>query len=68
MYADHFGLRELPFSLTPNTRFFMGLSSHQEALNLLLIALSSGDGFIKVVGEVGTGEDVALSQTAEYVR
>lgn len=56
MYAEHFGLRELPFTLTPNTRFFLNLASHQEALNLMLVALHSGDGFIKVVGEVGTGK------------
>lgn len=56
MYIDHFGMRELPFTLTPNTRFFLQLPTHQEALNLLLIALGSGDGFIKVVGEVGTGK------------
>jgi len=56
MYIEHFGMRELPFTLTPNTRFFLQLPTHQEALNLLLVALSSGDGFIKVVGEVGTGK------------
>lgn len=56
MYIDHFGMRELPFTLTPNTRFFLQLPTHQEALNLLLVALGSGDGFIKVVGEVGTGK------------
>jgi MSHA biogenesis protein MshM len=56
MYIDHFGMRELPFTLTPNTHFFLQLPTHQEALNLLLVALGSGDGFIKVVGEVGTGK------------
>lgn len=56
MYNEHFGLRELPFTLTPNTRFFLNLPSHQEAMNLMLVALHSGDGFIKVVGEVGTGK------------
>ncbi|WP_372740035.1 ExeA family protein [Neptunomonas sp.] len=56
MYIDHFGMRELPFTLTPNTRFFLQLPTHQEALNLLLVALGSGDGFIKVVGQVGTGK------------
>jgi MSHA biogenesis protein MshM len=56
MYTEYFGLREPPFTLTPNTRFFLSFPSHQEALNLLLIALGSGDGFVKVVGEVGTGK------------
>ncbi len=56
MYTEHFGFRELPFSITPDTQFFFGHSSYQEALNTLLIAVRSGEGFIKVVGEVGTGK------------
>ncbi|WP_286240538.1 ExeA family protein [Neptuniibacter halophilus] len=56
MYTEHFGLNELPFSLTPNTHFFLNLPTHHEALNLILVALAGGDGFVKVVGEVGTGK------------
>ncbi|MDH4134353.1 MAG: AAA family ATPase [Gammaproteobacteria bacterium] len=56
MYADHFGFRELPFGITPDTQFFFGHSGYQEALNTLLVAARSGEGFIKVVGEVGTGK------------
>lgn len=56
MYLQHFGLAEPPFTLTPDTGFFFGHGSHQEALNVLLVALRSGEGFIKVTGEVGTGK------------
>ncbi len=56
MYLEHFGLREYPFSLTPDTGYFYAFPRHQEALNVLLVALSSGEGFIKVTGEVGTGK------------
>ena len=56
MYLYHFGLRELPFTLTPNTNFYLGLEPHHEALAVLLTALKAGEGFIKVVGEVGTGK------------
>lgn len=56
MYLYHFGLQELPFTLTPNTNFFLGLSPHHEALAVLMTALKTGEGFIKVVGEVGTGK------------
>jgi MSHA biogenesis protein MshM len=56
MYQRFFGLREPPFSLTPDTAFFFGNSSHREALNSLLFALQMGEGFIKVIGEVGTGK------------
>ena len=56
MYTAHYGLAELPFTITPDTHFFFGHSSYQEALNTLLVAARTGEGFIKVVGEVGTGK------------
>ncbi|RIX46933.1 MAG: AAA family ATPase [Rhodocyclales bacterium GT-UBC] len=56
MYLDHFGLSELPFGITPDTGFTVITRSHQEALNTLLVALNSGEGFIKITGEVGTGK------------
>lgn len=56
MYLEHFKLKELPFSLTPNVEFFCHLRGHQEALNTLLFSLNSGEGFIKIVGEVGSGK------------
>ncbi len=56
MYLEQFGLREFPFSLTPDTSFFFACSNYQEALNTLLVAARSGEGFIKIVGEVGNGK------------
>ncbi|MEH6557953.1 MAG: AAA family ATPase [Oceanicoccus sp.] len=56
MYTAHFNLKEQPFGLTPNTAFFLNAKGHREALNMLQVALASGEGFIKVVGEVGTGK------------
>jgi MSHA biogenesis protein MshM len=56
MYKLHFGLRELPFSITPDTSFFFACSNYQEALNTLLVATKNGEGFIKITGEVGTGK------------
>jgi MSHA biogenesis protein MshM len=56
MYLEHFGLRETPFSLTPDTSFFFACSSYQEALNTLLVAARNGEGFIKITGEVGNGK------------
>ncbi|WP_102794493.1 ExeA family protein [Bowmanella denitrificans] len=56
MYLYHFGLRELPFTLTPNTSYYFGLPSHKQAIEVLTLALKTGEGFIKVTGEVGTGK------------
>ena len=62
MYKEHFGLGEAPFTLTPDTGFFYNRGSHREALNVLLVALQSGEGFIKVTGEVGTGKTLLCRQ------
>ncbi len=56
MYRQHFGLVEHPFSLTPDTQFFFNSQSHREVLSTLLLALRHSEGFIKIVGEVGTGK------------
>ncbi|MGE5470333.1 MAG: ExeA family protein [Bacteroidota bacterium] len=56
LYLAHFGLHEAPFGITPDTEFIYATRSHQEGVNTLLIALRSGEGFIKITGEVGTGK------------
>ena len=55
-YLKHFGLRELPFGITPDTSYFFACRSIQEALNTLVVAVGNGEGFIKITGEVGTGK------------
>ncbi len=56
MYERYYGLREKPFNLTPDTDFYFNSLPHQDALNVLLVAIHGGDGFIKLTGEVGTGK------------
>lgn len=56
MYKEHFRLREPPFSLTPDPSYYFNHAGHQQALNVLLVALRSGEGFVKITGEVGTGK------------
>lgn len=56
MYLEHFKIKEQPFKLTPNTNFYCGLLTHESALNVLLVGLQNGEGFIKVTGEVGSGK------------
>nr|WP_295777383.1 AAA family ATPase [Rhodoferax sp.] len=62
MYLGHFSLREAPFSITPDSSFFYPHESAQAALNTLLVALRSGEGFLKIVGEVGCGKTVLCRQ------
>lgn len=56
MYKEHFSLQSKPFGSTPDADFLVGLNGHNEALNVLLVALDSGEGFVKIIGEVGTGK------------
>lgn len=56
MYLEHFGLKEWPFGITPDIDFTYQAPSHDEALTTLRLALATGEGFVKVTGEVGTGK------------
>jgi general secretion pathway protein A len=56
MYTAHYGLREKPFSLTPDPRYLFLSASHREALAHVLYGIDQGEGFIAVTGEVGTGK------------
>lgn len=62
MYLGHFSLREAPFSITPDTDFYFAHDQAQATLNTLLLALRSGEGFLKVVGELGCGKTVLCRQ------
>ncbi len=55
-FQHFYGVKEMPFSLVPNTQFYLALPSHNECFNMLMFSIASGDGFIKVTGEVGTGK------------
>ena len=67
MYLSFFNLQEMPFSLTPNTEFYCALEPHNEALKVLLSALSMGEGFIKVTGEVGTGKTLICRKLINHL-
>lgn len=56
MYTQYFNMSEVPFALLPDTSFFYESDSYKEALNVLLVSIRSGEGFVKVTGEVGTGK------------
>ncbi|MDX1625219.1 MAG: AAA family ATPase [Wenzhouxiangellaceae bacterium] len=56
MYESHFGLVSLPFGLTPDLALRWPEPSQEAALDTLRVALDQGEGFVKVVGEVGLGK------------
>ncbi|MGE0086677.1 MAG: ExeA family protein [Desulfococcaceae bacterium] len=56
MYEKFFGFKERPFQLVPNPAYLFLSRSHEEALAHLTYAVSQGDGFVEITGEVGTGK------------
>jgi general secretion pathway protein A len=56
MYKNFFGFKERPFKLVPNPAYLYLSRSHEEALAHLTYAISQGDGFVEITGEVGTGK------------
>ncbi|MBA3661731.1 MAG: AAA family ATPase [Gammaproteobacteria bacterium] len=65
MYQEFFQLQAMPFNLTPNPNFFCQLKGHQDALETLLFCIQSGEGFIKIVGEVGAGKTLLCRKLLE---
>jgi general secretion pathway protein A len=65
MYQSFYGLRELPFELTPNPRFMFLTPRHQEALSNLQYGLSTAKAITVLLGEAGTGKTTLLHAAFE---
>ena len=74
MYLEHYGLREPPFSITPDPRFVFLSERHRDALAHLShgVGQGGGSGFVQLTGEVGTGKTtisrLLLEQLPENTR
>ena len=55
-YMQFYGLKEEPFTITPNPRFLYLSAKHREALNHLLYGIHERKGFVQLTGEVGAGK------------
>ncbi len=56
MYYDYFGLKQAPFKITPDTSLFFPGGDRGAILDALIYAIVSGEGIVKLVGEVGSGK------------
>lgn len=65
MYQRFYGLRELPFELTPNPRYLYLTPRHREALSNLQYGLSSAKAVTVLIGEAGTGKTTLLRGALE---
>ncbi|NKB45863.1 MAG: AAA family ATPase [Alphaproteobacteria bacterium] len=55
-YLAHFGLKEHPFTLTPNTNQYFPIDTHVEIIQSIQFGIARNTGILKVVGDVGTGK------------
>jgi MSHA biogenesis protein MshM len=55
-YLAHFGLKEHPFTLTPNTNQYFPIEKHVEIVQSIHFGIARNTGILKVVGDVGTGK------------
>ena len=60
MYEAHFGLREAPFAITPDPRFFYLTRWHRDALAYLHYGIEERKGFLVLTGEVGVGKTLVV--------
>ncbi|SGY82588.1 ExeA family protein [Moritella viscosa] len=65
MYTEFFHLKEMPFSIAPDPRFFFMSDRHKEALTHLTYGLQGAGGFVMLTGEVGTGKTTVSRALAE---
>ncbi|MFN8543424.1 MAG: AAA family ATPase [Candidatus Binatia bacterium] len=65
MYTQHFGLRELPFNITPDPRFLYLNDCYQEAIAALGYGIESRKGFLSLIGEAGTGKTTLLRRVLD---
>src|ERR1035441_6363298 len=68
MYHTHFGLREEPFGVTPDRRFFYQTAQHREAVATLFYAMEQRRGFALLLGRAGLGKTSVLFTLAKILK
>ena len=65
MYLEFYGLKEMPFGLTPDPRYIFKTESHLEMLATVRYSIEHNKGLVVVTGEVGTGKTTTLRAALE---
>ena len=60
MYMEFYGLKEKPFSLTPDPTFLYYSQAHRRAVAFLKYGLQESKGFLQLTGPVGSGKTTLL--------
>lgn len=62
MYLDHFGLKDYPFRLTPDTDYLYMSPSHSRAISYMEYAVFNQEGFVVITGEIGSGKTTLIQK------
>ncbi len=62
MYTEFYGLKDEPFLLTPDHRFYYESRVHGQAMAHLMYGLNRGEGFIVITGDVGAGKTTIVQR------
>jgi type II secretory pathway predicted ATPase ExeA len=68
MFHTHFGLREEPFGVTPDRRFFYQTPQHGEAVATLFYAIQQRRGFALLLGRAGLGKTSILFTLVQILK
>ena len=61
MYLNHFNLKEKPFNVSPDSRFFWVSEKHKEGLAAFKYAILEDKGFLLLTGDIGTGKTLLIN-------
>src|ERR1700735_933001 len=68
MYNSFFSLRESPFNVNVDPRFFCPTRQTEETLQKLAYGIQNRKGLILLTGEVGTGKTMMINQLLDWLR
>ena len=68
MYNSFFHLRESPFNVNVDPRFFYPTRQSELALQKLMYGIQNRKGLILLTGEVGTGKTMLINQLLNWLR
>lgn len=63
-----FGLRENPFHVSPDPRYFFCSGTHARAFSQLTAAMETRQGLLVLVGEPGTGKTILLHRLLDWLQ
>ena len=67
-FFNFFGMREDPFHVSPDPRFYCRTRSHESALAELLFGIETRQGFMVLTGEAGTGKTTLLHKLLDWLK